>query len=71
MLGDSWCRDDSTLTSSALYTGDNDSTASTGSGKYGVDTKVYINASRSSSIYGNSSTVQPKSIFCYLMFYIN
>ena len=30
-----------------------------------------FNASRSSLIYGNSNTVQPLSVSCYLMFYLN
>ena len=61
-LGDSWCRDNSTLTSSALYSYDNDSTAATGSGKYNVNIEIGFDASLSNSIYGNSATVQPASL---------
>lgn len=33
--------------------------------------QIDINASNSNSIYGNSSTVQPLSVNCYLEFYLN
>ena len=32
---------------------------------------IGFDASLSNSIYGNSTTVQPQSISCYLMFYLN
>lgn len=33
--------------------------------------KFILDAANSSSIYGNSNTVQPLSVACYLEFYIN
>ena len=41
------------------------------SGSTGTGGSFNFDASRSSSIYGNSSTVQPLSVSCYLTFYLN
>ena len=57
----------------------NENVPSTGSGRglaAGIgDSNPYdiytFDASHSSSIYGNSNTVQPQSIQCYLEFYLN
>lgn len=53
----------SSSSSSALYVSGN-SIDVYGSGSY-TDKALYFDASRSSSIYGNSSTVQPQTIKCY------
>ena len=54
--------------SGAFYNGGNlnyDASSSTGNGGY-----IEFNASRSSSIYGNSTTVQPPATQMYLYFYV-
>ena len=68
----------SVMSTSSNYSGalDNDSLVS----EYGVTVNttasvkgryIKFDASKSNSIYGNSITVQPLSINCYLEFYIN
>ena len=51
-------------TGSATYAG-------TGSSQNCARANFVFDASNSSSIYGNSITVQPQSISCYLMMYCN
>ena len=44
--------------------------ASASGSTHGYNT-IDFNASHSSSIYGNSTTIQPLSVSCYLEFYLN
>jgi hypothetical protein len=58
-------------TASGAFTATNSgTTGSPNSASKSGDLKLSVNASRSSSIYGNSDTVQPKATQMYLYFYV-
>ena len=55
---------------SGCYYNESKSSTLQGANVGGLST-IKMSASRNSSIYGNSSTVQPLTIQCYLMFFVN
>ena len=56
---------------SGAFTTTNPATVDPSDGSRTTDTGINFDASHSSSIYGNSNTVQPLSVSCYLMMYVN
>lgn len=57
------------ISGNAFYSGGTSGTNGYGTAIFGLRA-IYLDASRSSSVYGNSDTVQPKATEMYLYFYV-